>query len=362
MATFNVPNEASASYTDQAEIDSGDLKILAAGFNGSGVISGCLVTAQGSPDDTVAVSSGSYRISGATKTYAGGNVNVLSGSANPDGSTSSAANASYYRYDLIVVDSSSTIGVIHGTVPTPAWPDYAVNPVFPSFDAATQVVLAAILIPPTAASIPFISNSQIVAKNVAINVDGQHDMAHSITSATNHSAGWVAKGSLPVGTAATTSAMLAVGSNTNVLVADSTQTTGLKWTAGVAATQTADVTTSETTTSATYVDLATSGPAVTLAAPPSGIIMVIVGCLGVNSTTNAQGLMSYATSGGATVAASDTNAAWNKAATATNAETSEKTTVITGLTAGTSYTFTAKYRTGAGTHTFLNRRIIAIPL
>jgi hypothetical protein len=184
MATFSVPNEASASYTDQAELDAMDLQIIVNGFAGTGVYSGCLVTAQGSPDDTVAVSSGSYRIGGSTKTCAGGTVNVISGSANPDGSTTSAANASYYRYDLIVANSSSQLGVLHGTVPAPAWPDYNVNPVFPTV-TTSYAVLAAILIPPTAASISGISSSQIIPKNLALSVDALHDQAHSISGA-NH--------------------------------------------------------------------------------------------------------------------------------------------------------------------------------
>jgi hypothetical protein len=184
MATFSIPNEASASYTDQAELDSMDLQILANAVYGTGVYSGCLVTAQGTPDGTVAVSSGSYRIAGSTKTCAGGNVTVTSGSANPDGTTATAADANYYRYDLIVANASSQLGVLHGTVPAPSWPDYNVNPVFPTVTSA-YAVLAAVLIPPTASAITTIASTAIVAKNVAIHVDASHDQAHALSGA-NH--------------------------------------------------------------------------------------------------------------------------------------------------------------------------------
>jgi hypothetical protein len=171
---FLVPDEAAASYTDQAELDAIDLQILGAGFIGTGVLTGCAVTAQSTPDGTVAVSSGTYRVNGTTYTLTGGNVSVLSGSANTDGSTNSAANASYFRYDLIVADSSSHIGVLHGVVPTPTWPDYSVNPVFPAVTFTTNVVLAACLIPPTSAAITGIATAQIIRKDLVLNQSAFH--------------------------------------------------------------------------------------------------------------------------------------------------------------------------------------------
>jgi len=221
---FTVPNEASASYTDQSEIDSVDLKVISVMGMRTGVNSGCAVTAQGSPDDTVAISSGTYFVDGVKKTCAGGNVNVLSGAANPDGTTSSAANATYFRYDLITANSSSQLGVIHGTVPAPAWPDYAVNPVFPDFTATTHAVLAAILIPPTAASITGIPSSLITRKDQPLS-----DPEHLITSASVHTAGWGGKGYLLHGLTSTTGGTVAPGTNGQILTAQSGQSSGLLW-------------------------------------------------------------------------------------------------------------------------------------
>jgi hypothetical protein len=191
---FTVPNEASASYTDQAELDAVDLQIIANGFAGTGVISGCAVTAQGSPDGTVAVSSGSIRVNGTTVAVTGANVSVMTGSANADGTTATVADATYYRYDLIVVNGSGQLGVLHGTLPAPAWPDYSVNPVFPTI-AASYAVLAACLIPPTAAAITGIATSQIVRKDLVYNVNGFHDAGHALSGA-NHT-GDVATSQMP---------------------------------------------------------------------------------------------------------------------------------------------------------------------
>lgn len=163
---FLVPAEADASYTDQAELDPYDLLIIAAGHIGTGVRTGCAVTQQGTTDDTVAVSAGTYDIAWAPLNQAGGNVNVLSGATNADGTEPEAADANYFRYDFIVQNTSGQLGVLHGTVPNPVWPSYSVNPKFPAVDFTVHCVLGAVLVPPTAASISGVATSQIVTKDL----------------------------------------------------------------------------------------------------------------------------------------------------------------------------------------------------
>ena len=114
----------------------------------------------------------------------------------------------------------------------------------------------------------------------------------------------------------------------------------------------ASVATSETTTSATFVDLATSGPAVTLTT--GTVALVTLSCMS-NSSGAFVPSMAAAVSGATTLAASTTNAV-SHGAGAVNIGIS-RTFRISGLTAG-SNTFTAKYTAGAGgTGTFYNRDI-----
>lgn len=118
------------------------------------------------------------------------------------------------------------------------------------------------------------------------------------------------------------------------------------------------VATSETTTSTTFADLATVGPAVTVTTGTSA--MVIVTCRASNSNANKLVVMGFAVSGATTVAASDTQSFTQSGGGAVPAQGSA-VYVVTGLTAG-SNTFTAKYRVDANTGTFLNRSITVIPI
>ena len=70
---FTIPNHADANSPFQAEPDSVDFDILAAGYSGSGVISGCAVTAQGTPNMTVAVAAGIVSVAGARASVTGAN-------------------------------------------------------------------------------------------------------------------------------------------------------------------------------------------------------------------------------------------------------------------------------------------------
>lgn len=117
------------------------------------------------------------------------------------------------------------------------------------------------------------------------------------------------------------------------------------------------VTTSETTTSTTYTSLATAGPAVTLVTGTAAI----VGISGEVQTTGGgvSPRMAFAVSGASTVAATDLWSIRVDSSAIVNVQTSF-VVLVTGLTAG-SNTFTAQYRVGSGTGTFLSRGILVWP-
>lgn len=119
------------------------------------------------------------------------------------------------------------------------------------------------------------------------------------------------------------------------------------------------VTTSETTTSTTYVDLTTSGPAQTLTTGTRAL--VIFHCFVSNSASGNTGFMSVAVSGATTVAASDNWAIQYKSTAANDGVGISSAHLFTSLTGG-SNTFTGKYRVTAGTGTFQFRDIIVIGL
>ena len=124
------------------------------------------------------------------------------------------------------------------------------------------------------------------------------------------------------------------------------------------------VATSETTTSATYADLTTPGPAATFVVPASGKVKVTVSAtMSGNVATNATPFMAFALTGGNTRAANDAEAlvapALNPASGGGKVGAS-RTSILTGLTAG-STVFTAKYKQpigGGNTATFQDRSIL----
>ena len=186
-----------------------------------------------------------------------------------------------------------------------------------------------------------------------------------------------AKGDILAGTANDTVARLAVGSNGQVLTADSAASTGVSWaTPATVAAATASVATSESTTSTTYTDLTTPGPAVTVDVGPQGVAVVTItgfvdGRYDENYATSGQwweGRVSFAVSGANTSAAADTRSMGGHArlvggtgsVASTNLRTGA-TFVLTGLTPG-STTFTMKYRrndfgSNGGTASFSTRQI-----
>jgi hypothetical protein len=142
---FSIPNEVDAGFTSQAEPDSRDFDILAAGVSGHGVIQGCAVAAQGAPDMTVAVAVGTVQLRGRlVRKVAAGNVAIT------------AAHATLNRIDLVTVDPSGTKGAIAGTA--------AALPVLPPITAG-HVVLAAVYVPATDTAI---NANQIIDKRCVL--------------------------------------------------------------------------------------------------------------------------------------------------------------------------------------------------
>jgi hypothetical protein len=122
------------------------------------------------------------------------------------------------------------------------------------------------------------------------------------------------------------------------------------------AVESAEVVTNETTTSTTYADLATSGPAVTLT---TGVkAMIIITGQGEINAADAQSFISYAVTGASSVAAADENCLVFTSATSNDPYRASAVNHQT-LTAG-SNTITLKYRVSASTGTFRRRQLIVI--
>ena len=169
-----------------------------------------------------------------------------------------------------------------------------------------------------------------------------------------------AKGDLLAGTAADTVDRLAVGTNGQVLVANSAASTGLAWQSLASSATNAIVNTGQATSSVTYTDLPTAGPAVTVTTGTSALVLITAG-MRMNVASAGQ-YISFAISGATTVAASDNFAAYHQSDAGTYAIWGASMAVtVTGLTAG-SNTFTTKYRTSSGTANFYTRSITVWPL
>lgn len=127
MPGWTVPDKGEGANDIQSILFQEYLEVLADGVGGRNcVLSGCLVTAQGTPDMTVAVAKGAVLSNGALFPVTAGNVTVT------------AANGTNPRIDLIVVNSAGTKTIRTGTA--------AANPKPPA-RSLDDVVLAAVYVP-----------------------------------------------------------------------------------------------------------------------------------------------------------------------------------------------------------------------
>ena len=124
--------------------------------------------------------------------------------------------------------------------------------------------------------------------------------------------------------------------------------------------KTAETFATETTTSTSYTNLTTTGPAVTVTVPASGRVLVMLSVKAWNSIANEGNYMAHAMSGANTSSGSDAFLRASGPST-TDAGMTSSIYEVGGLTPG-STTFTAKYRVGGGTGSFAARRIVVIPL
>ncbi len=142
--SFTIPNNG-GSYDDDLSVwMDADIDALVRGFIADGVLTGCAVTAQGSPNMTVAVAAGTVQINGVSVAVTGAN------------GTITTADSSNPRLDVVSINSSGTIVVTAGTP--------AAEPSIPTIPASSAI-LALVRIP---ANDTTISSDQIVDKRVFV--------------------------------------------------------------------------------------------------------------------------------------------------------------------------------------------------
>jgi hypothetical protein len=155
-------------------------------------------------------------------------------------------------------------------------------------------------------------------------------------------------------------AALAVGTDGQVLGAASGEATGLKWVNKIiSAIGGANVATGEATSSTSYTNLSTSGPAVTLATGTA--VILFLSAVIYKTGTGATARSSVEVSGATTIAASDANGISGVEALTVSDVSMARVLYLTGLTPG-SNTFTLKYRVDGGSYSFYNRSLVVMAL
>lgn len=122
---------------------------------------------------------------------------------------------------------------------------------------------------------------------------------------------------------------------------------------------TATVATAQTTSSTSFTDLATVGPAVTVTTGTAALVWAVVRCQ--HSSGTAENSWAVEVSGASTVAASNDWRGLQSGVSSGNPNRFGVCHLFTNLTAG-SNTFTIKYKTTGATATFQDRDIIVVPL
>jgi hypothetical protein len=160
---------------------------------------------------------------------------------------------------------------------------------------------------------------------------------------------------------ADTNTRLAIGSNGDILTVSSGVPAWVAAGSSVPANDGAIVNTQQSTTSTSYTDLATAGPAVTVTTGTRALVIVTAQIT--SSTANSANIMSFAVSGATTIAAADAVGVAQLYGPASTVDTYPRMSAASyvTLTAG-SNTFTAKYATSTGTAFFRNRQIFVINL
>jgi hypothetical protein len=143
---FQIPNAPLASVIDQSEPDSGDFQAL--GDRKTGVISGCLVAANSTPDQTVTVANGEVISNGVFRT-------LVAGSGTTTSLSLGQGTAGAARFDIVVINSTGTLTARTGTAGS--------NPTFPTLEDG-DVFLAAVY--RASGTSDIISSTRIIDKRV----------------------------------------------------------------------------------------------------------------------------------------------------------------------------------------------------